>query len=187
MIDARIFKANDIRGVATGPAPEWDTDGAYAIGAATAEVLDISEHRGAMVLARDMRTTSPEFSAAFAAGVLSRGADVVDIGLASTDALWFASGHLDLPGAMFTASHNPGTYNGIKFCYRQARPIEPADLIAIRDRALAGCGRAGCATGNPERAGPARRRMPITCSAWWTCRRSAGSRSWWTPATAWVA
>ena len=137
MIDARIFKANDIRGVATGPAPEWDTAGAYAIGVATADVLGISAGRGGIVLGRDMRTTSPELSRAFADGVLSRGADVVDIGLASTDQLWFASGRLNLPGAMFTASHNPGDYNGIKFCHRQARPIEGPELVAIRDRAMA--------------------------------------------------
>jgi len=138
MIDARIFKANDIRGVVTGPETEWDTDGAYAIGAATADVLAISDGRGGLVLGRDMRTTSPAMAAAFADGVLARGADLVDIGLASTDELWFASGHLDLPGAMFTASHNPGDYNGIKLCHRQARPIEPAELLAIRDSALAG-------------------------------------------------
>jgi phosphomannomutase len=137
MIHARIFKANDIRGVATGPDPEWDADGAYAIGAATADVFGISDGSGALVVGRDMRTTSPVLSAAFADGVLSRGADVVDIGLASTDGLWFASGSLGLPGAMFTASHNPGTYNGIKFCHRGAQPVEPAELVAIRERALA--------------------------------------------------
>ena len=137
MIHARIFKANDIRGVATGPDAEWDAAGAYAIGAATADVFEISAGSGALVVGRDMRTTSPELSAAFADGVLSRGADVVDIGLASTDGLWFASGSLGLPGAMFTASHNPGSYNGIKFCHPGAQPVEPAELVAIRDRALA--------------------------------------------------
>jgi phosphomannomutase len=147
MIDPRIFKANDIRGVAAGPAPQWDTAGAYAIGAATADVLGISEGRGGIVLGRDMRTTSPELSLAFADGVLSRGADVVDIGLASTDGLWFASGRLHLPGAMFTASHNPGDDNGIKFCHRRARPIEGPELVAIRDRAMAGPPAPAAATG----------------------------------------
>ena len=137
MIHASIFKANDIRGVTTGPEPEWDADGAYAIGAATADVFAISAGAGALVVGRDMRTTSPVLSAAFADGVLSRGADVIDIGLASTDGLWFASGSLGLPGAMFTASHNPGNYNGIKFCHPGARPVEPAELVAIRERALA--------------------------------------------------
>jgi phosphomannomutase len=108
MIHTRIFKANDIRGVVTGPSPEWDAAGAYAIGAATADVFGLAGGGGALVLGRDMRTTSPELSAAFADGVLSRGADVVDIGLASTDGLWFASGSLGLTGAMFTACHNPG-------------------------------------------------------------------------------
>jgi len=137
MIHASIFKANDIRGVTTGPEPEWDADGAYAIGAATADVFAISAGAGALVVGRDMRTTSPVLSAAFADGVLNRGADVIDIGLASTDGLWFASGSLGLPGAMFTASHNPGNYNGIKFCHPGARPVEPAELVAIRERALA--------------------------------------------------
>ncbi|MDN5763069.1 MAG: phosphomannomutase/phosphoglucomutase [Microlunatus sp.] len=138
MIDARIFKANDIRGLVTGSAPEWDADGSYAIGAAAADVLGIADGRGGLVLGRDMRTTSPELSAAFARGMLARGADVVDIGLASTDQLWFASGRLGLPGAMFTASHNPGHDNGIKFCHRRARPLAPDELMAIRDQALAG-------------------------------------------------
>jgi len=137
MIHASIFKANDIRGVTTGPEPEWDADGAYAIGAATADVFAISAGAGALVVGRDMRTTSPVLSAAFADGVLSRGADVIDIGLASTDGLWFASGSLGLPGAMFTASHNPGNYNGIKFCHPGAQPVQPAELVAIRERALA--------------------------------------------------
>ncbi|HYI52589.1 MAG TPA: phosphomannomutase/phosphoglucomutase [Microlunatus sp.] len=147
MIHARIFKANDIRGVATGPDPEWDAAGAYAIGAATADVFGISGGSGALVVGRDMRTTSPELSAAFAEGVLSRGADVVDIGLASTDGLWFASGSLGLPGAMFTASHNPGSYNGIKFCHPGAQPVEPAELVAIREHALADPGPAAAKPG----------------------------------------
>ena len=162
MIHARIFKANDIRGIATGPDPEWDAAGAYAIGAATADVFEISGGAGALVVGRDMRTTSPELSAAFADGVLSRGADVVDIGLASTDGLWFASGSLGLPGAMFTASHNPGSYNGIKFCHPGAQPVEPAELVAIREHALADVPRARTRSarrpaGHPVRAGPARR------------------------------
>ncbi len=70
--------------------------------------------------------------------MLSRGADVIDIGLASTDELWFASGRLELPGAMFTASHNPGDYNGVKFCLSEAAPILPAQLVAIREKAMSG-------------------------------------------------
>jgi phosphomannomutase len=135
MITRGIFKANDIRGVTEGAAPEWDEAGAHAIGAALVEVLDLTSGEGSLVLGRDMRLSSPRMSAAFTDGVLSRGADVVDIGLASTDELWFASGRLDLPGAMFTASHNPGDYNGIKFCLAGAKPIAPEQLLAIADRA----------------------------------------------------
>ncbi|GAA2098787.1 phosphomannomutase/phosphoglucomutase [Microlunatus panaciterrae] len=136
MITRGVFKANDIRGIAVGPSPEWDADGAFAVGAALVDTLDLVAAEGALVLGRDMRVTSPEFAAAFARGVLSRGADVVDIGLASTDELWFASGRLGLPGAMFTASHNPASYNGVKFCLAGARPIASATLVEIADRAI---------------------------------------------------
>ena len=135
MITHEIFKANDIRGITEGSAPQWDEDGAYAIGAALVDVLDLTAGAGCLVVGRDMRTSSPRMSAAFTRGVLSRGADIIDIGLASTDELWFASGRLDLPGAMFTASHNPGDYNGIKFCLAGAKPIAPAQLVEIADRA----------------------------------------------------
>jgi phosphomannomutase len=138
MITRAIFKANDIRGVTEGPEPEWDEAGAYAIGAALVDTLDLTAAEGALVVGRDMRVSSPRMAAAFIDGALSRGADVVDIGLASTDQLWFASGRLGLPGAMFTASHNPKEYNGIKFCLAGARPIAPAQLIEIADRAEAG-------------------------------------------------
>jgi phosphomannomutase len=138
MISPIIFKANDIRGIASGDNPEWDADGAYALGAALVDTLDLTSAEGTLVMGRDMRLTSPELSRAFAAGVLSRGANVIDIGLASTDELWFASGHLHLPGAMFTASHNPGAYNGIKFCLTDARPIRPEQLKEVARRAMAG-------------------------------------------------
>ena len=136
MIKRGIFKANDIRGITEGPEPQWDADGAYAIGAALVDVLDLNAAEGALVVGQDMRVSSPTMAAAFVDGVLSRGADVIDIGLASTDELWFASGRLGLPGAMFTASHNPGEYNGIKFCLAAARPIAPAQLVDIADRAI---------------------------------------------------
>ncbi len=135
MISQAIFKANDIRGITEGERPEWDEDGAYAIGAALVDVLDLTAGEGALVLGRDMRVSSPRMSEAFTRGVLSRGADIIDIGLASTDELWFASGRLNLPGVMFTASHNPGAYNGIKFCLAGAKPIVPAQLVEIADRA----------------------------------------------------
>ncbi|MDQ1660635.1 MAG: phosphomannomutase [Blastococcus sp.] len=136
MLTRDIFKANDIRGIATGPDPQWDAAGAYALGAALVDTLDLNAAEGSLVLGRDMRITSPELSRAFNDGVLSRGADVVDIGLASTDELWFASGRLGLPGAMFTASHNPGDYNGVKFCLAGALPISPALLREVAERAM---------------------------------------------------
>jgi phosphomannomutase len=137
MIKRGIFKANDIRGITEGADPEWNAAGAYAIGAALVEVLDLTRGPGALVVGRDMRTSGPPMTAAFIDGVLSRGANVIDIGLSSTDQLWFASGSLDVPGAMFTASHNPSEYNGIKFCLAGAKPITPAALAEIADRASA--------------------------------------------------
>jgi phosphomannomutase len=136
VINPEIFKANDIRGVTEGPDPRWDASGAFAIGAALVDTLDLTAAEGTLVVGRDMRVSSPRMSAAFTEGVLSRGADVISIGLASTDELWFASGRLGLPGAMFTASHNPGSDNGIKFCLAGARPISPAQLVEIADRAM---------------------------------------------------
>ena len=138
MIKSEIFKANDIRGITEGPNPEWDAAGSYAIGAAAVEVLDLTRDPGAFVVGRDMRTSGPKMATAFVDGVLSRGVNVIDIGLSSTDQLWFASGSLDLPGAMFTASHNPSEYNGIKFCLAGAKPISPAVLAGIAERAIVG-------------------------------------------------
>ena len=134
MIKRGIFKANDIRGITEGTDPEWDSAGAYAIGAAAVDVLDLHT-AGALVVGRDMRVSGPRMAGAFIDGVLSQGVDVIDIGLSSTDQLWFASGRLDLPGAMFTASHNPAEYNGIKFCLAAAKPITSANLAEIADRA----------------------------------------------------
>ncbi len=137
MIKRGIFKANDIRGITEGGDPEWDAAGAYAIGTAAVEVLEINSGSGSLVVGRDMRTSGSRMVAAFIDGVLNRGVNVIDIGLSSTDQLWFASGRLDLPGAMFTASHNPSEYNGIKFCLAGAKPITPAALAEIADRATA--------------------------------------------------
>ncbi|MEQ7128838.1 phosphomannomutase/phosphoglucomutase [Actinopolymorpha sp. B11F2] len=114
---ATIFKAYDVRGVVPD---QLDAGVARAVGAAFVEVLD---HPATVVVGYDMRASSPELATAFAEGVTSRGTDVVDIGLASTDELYFASGHLDAPGAMFTASHNPPEYGGIKLCRSGAAPV----------------------------------------------------------------
>lgn len=122
-----IFKAYDIRGVVPD---QLDAELARRIGAAAARVLD----GDAMVVGRDMRPSSPDLVAAFAEGVTSQGADVVHVGLASTDMLYFASGDFDVPGAMFTASHNPPRYNGIKLCRAGAAPVSiDSGLAHIRD------------------------------------------------------
>ncbi len=122
MIDPRlagIVKAYDVRGLS--PA-QLDPHVARVLGEAFADEVGVTG-RGTIVIGHDMRDTSPGLSAAFADGVRSRGADVIDIGLASTDLLYFMSGDLDVPGVMITASHNPAEYNGIKLCRAGARPI----------------------------------------------------------------
>ncbi|WP_116243980.1 phosphomannomutase/phosphoglucomutase [Nocardiopsis sp. FIRDI 009] len=117
MVDLRsIFKAYDVRGVIPDT---LNADIARAIGAAFARVVG----GPAVVVAHDMRPSSPDLATAFADGVTSQGVDVVFTGLGSTDLLYYGSGHLDLPGAMFTASHNPAEYNGIKMCRAGAAPI----------------------------------------------------------------
>ena len=129
---SRIFKAYDVRGVVPD---ELDADLARRIGAAFAEWSGAA----AILLGRDCRLSSPELAAAIAEGATSRGVDVVDIGLASTDLLYFASGSQDLPGIMLTASHNPKQYNGLKFCLAGARPVgEESGLREIRGLVEAG-------------------------------------------------
>ena len=134
-----IVKAYDIRGVVPD---QWDVDEARALGAAYAHILEnerMGDARRALVLGRDMRPSSQSLGDAFAQGVCSQGWDVIDIGLASTDGLYFASGSMDLPGAMFTASHNPQEYNGIKLCRSGATPVgQDTGLAAIRDLAQSG-------------------------------------------------
>ncbi|HIT74337.1 MAG TPA: phosphomannomutase/phosphoglucomutase [Candidatus Avipropionibacterium avicola] len=136
MLTSAIFKANDIRGVVSGADAQWDADGARRLGALWPSVANLTPG-SAVVLGHDMRATSAPFAEAFAAGLVSAGVDVVDIGLASTDLLWFASGRLDLPGVMFTASHNPGQWNGIKFCLPGARPVTATQLSRLAEFALA--------------------------------------------------
>jgi phosphomannomutase len=114
-----IFKAYDIRGVVPD---QLDEDIARRVGAAFAAVQELAPD-GKAVVGYDMRPSSQPLAAAFAEGLTESGVDVVDIGLASTDLLYFASGRLDVPGAMFTASHNPARYNGIKLCRAGAAPV----------------------------------------------------------------
>ena len=124
-----IVKAYDIRGVV---GEQLDAALVRDFGAAFA--LLIKPEAPAVVIGHDMRDSSPGLATAFAEGVTSQGLDVVSIGLASTDQLYFASGSLNLPGAMFTASHNPAKYNGIKMCRAGASPVgQDTGLAEIRD------------------------------------------------------
>ncbi len=122
----RIFKAYDVRGVVPD---ELDASIARRIGAAFAVWTNLP----AILLGRDSRISSPELAAAITEGATSVGVNVVDLGLASTDLVYFASGSLDLPAVMLTASHNPKNYNGLKFCMPGARPVgEDSGLREIR-------------------------------------------------------
>ncbi|MEV0265934.1 phosphomannomutase/phosphoglucomutase [Streptomyces sp. NPDC050617] len=123
---SQIVKAYDVRGVVPD---QWDESLAEFFGAAFAQVTGAS----AIVVGHDMRPSSPGLSRAFGRGAAARGVDVTEIGLCSTDELYFASGQLSLPGAMFTASHNPAQYNGIKMCRAGATPVgQDTGLAEIR-------------------------------------------------------
>ncbi len=124
-----IFKAYDIRGLVDS---ELTPDFAFGVGVAYARFLKDEREPATVVVGEDMRPSSPELADAFSAGVNSQGLDVIRIGLASTDMLYFAAGKLNLPGAMFTASHNPAAYNGIKLCLSGARPVgKESGLLTI--------------------------------------------------------
>jgi len=132
---SRFVKAYDVRGTVPD---QLNAQVAGAFGAAFVRVLRREAPVPAIVVAHDMRPSSPELADAFAAGANAEGADVVLAGLASTDLLYFAAGYLDLPGVMFTASHNPARYNGIKLCRAGAKPIGlETGLAEIRDEAQA--------------------------------------------------
>ncbi|WP_155056230.1 phosphomannomutase/phosphoglucomutase [Streptomyces blattellae] len=123
---SQLVKAYDVRGVVPD---QWDEPLAELFGAAFVQVAGAS----AIVIGHDMRPSSPGLSGAFARGAAARGADVTEIGLCSTDQLYYASGAFDLPGAMFTASHNPAQYNGIKMCRAGAAPVgQDTGLAEIR-------------------------------------------------------
>src|SRR4051812_19920491 len=136
-----IFKAYDIRGLVP---EQLDADLAWKIGAAFAAFAAAPT----VLVARDMRPTGQALADAFAAGANSQGVDVVDLGLASTDLIYYAAGKLDAPGAMFTASHNPAGYNGIKLCLAGAAPVgEDTGLREIKAMAEEGL-RQGSTTGS---------------------------------------
>ncbi|MBS4729041.1 phosphomannomutase/phosphoglucomutase [Mycobacterium sp. SM1] len=130
-----VIKAYDVRGLV---GQEIDEALAADIGGAFARMVR-GEGARRLVIGHDMRDSSPSLAEAFAGGVIAQGLDVVRIGLSSTDELYFASGLLDCPGAMFTASHNPAAYNGIKMCRAGAKPVgQDTGLAAIRDELIAG-------------------------------------------------
>ena len=139
----QVIKAYDIRGLVEKQiTPEFT----FALGTAFARFLAEEREPGTVAIGEDMRPSSDELATAFADGLNSQGVDAIRIGLASTDMLYFASGSLNLPGAMFTASHNPATYNGIKLAKSGARPIG-AESGLLRIKAL-------MAQGVPVQIGP---------------------------------
>ncbi|WP_433603363.1 phosphomannomutase/phosphoglucomutase [Nocardia sp. CA-135953] len=130
-----VIKAYDVRGVV---GEQIDGEFVKDVGAAFARLMR-AEGATRVVIGHDMRESSPALAAAFADGILGQGLDVVHIGLASTDQLYFASGDLDCPGAMFTASHNPARYNGIKLCRAKALPVgQDTGLATIKDEVVNG-------------------------------------------------
>ena len=127
---ASIVKAYDVRGTVPD---QMNPEVAYALGVAFARFAAAPR----VVVGRDMRPSGPELVDAFARGVLEQGVDVVDLGLASTDLVYYAAGRMDAPGAIFTASHNPARYNGVKFCLSGARPVgQDTGLFEVRDTAM---------------------------------------------------
>ena len=155
---SRVFKAYDVRGVVPD---ELDADLARLIGAAFATWSGASE----ILIGRDCRLSSPELASALTEGATSLGVDVIDLGLASTDLLYFASGSLDRPGVMITASHNPKEYNGLKFCLAGAKPVgEESGLGEIRALTEKGEEILGTGHGSVRRARRARLPTSTTCS-----------------------
>ena len=124
-----IVKAYDVRGTVPD---QMNPEVAHALGVGFAKFAGASR----VLVGRDMRPSGPELVEAFARGVMEQGVDVVLLGLASTDLLYFAAGRLDAPGAMFTASHNPAQYNGVKLCLSGARPVG-ADTGLVEIKAIA--------------------------------------------------
>jgi phosphomannomutase len=130
---SEFIKAYDVRGLVP---EQLDAEACQALGSAFAQVVVRPEGASGMVVGHDMRDSSPELVAAFADGVRGQGVDVTLVGLCSTDGLYYASGVSGLPGAMFTASHNPAAYNGIKLCRAGARPVSlDSGLAEVRDLA----------------------------------------------------
>jgi phosphomannomutase len=140
-----IFKAYDVRGIYPD---QIDEEVAHRVGRAFVELTGAKK----IAVAHDMRSSSEPLSTAFISGALTRGADVIDLGLAATDMVYFASGRLDVPGAVFTASHNPAAYNGIKLCRAGAIPVgEDSGLLEIKGMVAANSFPAARRAGSVER------------------------------------
>jgi phosphomannomutase len=133
VLDAKVFKAYDIRGIYPS---ELDEEGAYAIGRAYTEHFEPKR----MAVGHDMRLSSPAMAAATIRGAVDAGAQVYELGLVGTEMVYFAVGDLDLDGGIaVTASHNPKEYTGMKIVRRGALPVGgESGLLEIRDRALKG-------------------------------------------------
>jgi phosphomannomutase len=144
-----IIKAYDIRGLVSGEVtPEFT----FSVGSAFTQFLKEINEPTTVVIGEDMRPSSPILAAAFAEGAMAQGAEIIRMGLASTDMLYFASGKLNLPGIMFTASHNPAAYNGIKMCMSGARPIgQESGLLRIKELIAAGVPQYSGATGSQSK------------------------------------
>jgi len=159
---SNVIKAYDIRGLVP---EELNADQFRAIGVAVARFTGAPK----ILVARDMRESGVELSKAFADGVRSEGVTVVDLGLASTDLLYFAAGSLDAPGAMFTASHNPARYNGLKLCLSGARPIGRdtglAEIQATAEALLDEWGADGPPAVDPEALAPLEERSVLDAYA----------------------
>jgi phosphomannomutase len=145
---SQIVKAYDVRGIVP---EQLNETVARALGTAFVEMLrESGDDADRIVIAHDMRDSGPALVDAFTAGANAAGAAVVQIGLGSTDELYYASGSLNLPGAMFTASHNPAKYNGIKLCRSGARPVgQDSGLAIVRQRAQALLDDLGAAADGP--------------------------------------
>ena len=184
-----VFKAYDIRGVVPD---QLNAEQFRAIGVAVARFTGAPT----LLVARDMRESGVELSGAFSDGARSEGVAVIDLGLASTDLLYFAAGSLDAPGAMFTASHNPAQYNGLKLCLSGARPIgRDTGLAEIQATAESLLDRVGDDGPPPSTRPDWRRSSSVRCSrpmpptsAPSSTSTSSGPCGWWpTPPTAWAA
>ncbi len=133
---SKIFKAYDVRGLYPG---DFDAAAAKRIGAAYARWLADNGRGTSVLIAGDMRPTTPEVIEALAAGITEQGSDAIVAGLSATDQLYFAAGWQDRPGIMVTASHNPAAYNGLKFCLAKAAPVGlDTGLADVRDLAERG-------------------------------------------------